>query len=637
MIQAKALERNTVLQGRYLIVSLIGSGGMGEVYLAVDQRLGNKVAIKRAFFGDEERLAQAFEREAKILAQLKHPNLPKVIDHFEEGGAKYLVMEYIAGSDLARMVKENGKPFTLDWVLFWADQLLEVLNYLHSQRPPIIHRDIKPQNLKLTPDNNVVLLDFGLAKFSVGEKTRVSSDGSTIAYTPSYAPIEQIRRSGTTERSDIYSLSATIYFLLTAQNPIDSVTRADRLLNNLPDPIEPINKLNPEVPEEISDVIMRGMSVASNLRYDSAKEMQKALREAFFTIKNRGVSHSKVNVEAVDNKRKQSEQKTLVLEDLQLSNRTLTESTPFSQSQKETRVIPEEIFPKVVSQDLPREKQELTIPLVQQEELLQEKQELTVPLVGQEELLQNKQELTVPLVRFDEFSEEAKLVERAGELKLEEIRDFENQPTSYRVDFQTETTDFQVSERNELEAAQLEDKDFRQEAVSVTGTYNQPHTEATPVASSQNVKSRSSALVILLSAFVVFILGATIVGFGLYVLGDRIFSSTTPTAAPTPVFIPTPEVTPQLSETPILSQEELPTEGNLDLRNGNQDTSNANQITDTSSSSSAPSQIDRRQQQQDRTRTVTRQESVEKPRKEPKNTTTKPTPAKAPDRLEILQ
>jgi serine/threonine protein kinase len=210
----KPIAPNTLLQNRYLIVHLIGKGGMGEVYLAVDQRLGSAVALKRTFFTDDETFGNAFEREARTLARLRHPVLPKVSDHFTEDRMQYLVMEHIAGEDLSKRLETAGQSFPLSWVLFWADQLLDALTYLHTHEPPIIHRDIKPQNLKLTDENHIVLLDFGLSKNSIIESSGTSTGGSIVGYTPHYAPMEQIRGTGTDARSDVYSLSATIYQIL---------------------------------------------------------------------------------------------------------------------------------------------------------------------------------------------------------------------------------------------------------------------------------------------------------------------------------------------------------------------------------------------------------------------------------------
>jgi serine/threonine protein kinase len=207
----KPLPPNSLIQNRYLVVQLIGKGGMGEVYLAVDQRLGSAVAIKRTVFREDEALGSAFEREAKILARLRHPVLPKVIDHFIETEGQFLVMEHISGDDLAKRLESAGKPFPLSWVMFWADQLLDALNYLHSHEPPIIHRDIKPQNLKLTDDNHVVLLDFGLSKdFDTSVQSEPAGSGSVVGYSPHFASMEQVRGTGTDARSDLYSLSTTL-------------------------------------------------------------------------------------------------------------------------------------------------------------------------------------------------------------------------------------------------------------------------------------------------------------------------------------------------------------------------------------------------------------------------------------------
>src|SRR5678816_2838691 len=231
----KSLAQNTLIQGRYLVVHLIGKGGMGEVYLAVDQRLGSAVALKRTYFAGDEMLGNAFEREARTLARMRHPVLPKVTDHFGEGEEQYLVMEHIAGDDLSKRLEAAQKPFPLTWVLFWSDQLLDALAYLHSHEPPIIHRDIKPQNLKLTDENHIVLLDFGLSKNTTGQTKATSggSSGSVVGYTPHYAPMEQIRGTGTDARSDLYSLSATLYQLMTNLVPSDALTRADALLNGM--------------------------------------------------------------------------------------------------------------------------------------------------------------------------------------------------------------------------------------------------------------------------------------------------------------------------------------------------------------------------------------------------------------------
>lgn len=285
----KALAPNTLIQNRYLVVQLIGKGGMGEVYLAVDQRLGSAVALKRTYFADDEMLGGAFEREAKILARLRHPVLPKVSDHFSENGEQYLVMEHISGDDLSKRLEAAQKPFPSSWVLFWADQLLDALAYLHSHEPPIIHRDIKPQNLKLTDENHIILLDFGLSKNSTGQTNVTSgsrSSGSVVGYTPHYAPMEQIRGTGTGPRSDLYSLSATLYQLMTNVVPVDALTRADSMLSALPDPIVKISDLSPEISPAVSEVVLQGMEVSQDKRFSTARDMQKALRKAYTAMQD---------------------------------------------------------------------------------------------------------------------------------------------------------------------------------------------------------------------------------------------------------------------------------------------------------------------------------------------------------------
>lgn len=281
-----------MIQGRYLIIQMIGKGGMGEVYLAVDQRLGSAIALKRTFFAGDEMLGNAFEREARILARMRHPVLPKVSDHFAEGDEQFLVMEHISGDDLSKRLEVAQKPFPLTWVMFWADQLLDALSYLHSHEPPIIHRDIKPQNLKLTDENHIILLDFGLSKSSTGNTVASAGSGSSgstasvVGYTPHYAPMEQIRGIGTNPRSDLYSLSATLYQLLTNTVPPDALSRADSLINGEDDPIKPLNEINNELPKAVSDVILKAMEISQEKRYETAKEMQKALRRAYASMQN---------------------------------------------------------------------------------------------------------------------------------------------------------------------------------------------------------------------------------------------------------------------------------------------------------------------------------------------------------------
>src|SRR5918995_2253695 len=271
------LTPDTVLQGRYRIVRQLGQGGMGAVYEAVDQRLDTTVALKETLFS-EERLRKQFEREARLLARLHHPALPRVSDHFSEGDGQFLVMQFIPGDDLSEMMTRKRGPFPADQVLTWADQLLDALDYLHTQDPQIVHRDIKPQNLKLTSRGQIILLDFGLAKGQAGEISRITTSASIFGYTPNYAPLEQIQGLGTDPRSDIYALSATVYHLMTGVKPPDALTRAAALVNGERDPLQPANEVNTTVNARLASVLARGMSQGREQRFASASTMRAAMK-----------------------------------------------------------------------------------------------------------------------------------------------------------------------------------------------------------------------------------------------------------------------------------------------------------------------------------------------------------------------
>src|ERR1051325_495683 len=283
------LAPETLLQNRYRIIRLLGQGGMGAVYEALDERLDTTVALKETLFADE-RLRKQFEREARLLARLHHPALPRVSDHFSEGEGQFLVMQFIPGDDLSEMMNRKRGPFPADQVLTWADQLLDALDYLHTQDPQIVHRDIKPQNLKLTARGQIILLDFGLAKGQAGEISRVTTSASIFGYTPNYAPLQQIQGLGTDSRSDLYSLGATLYHLMTGVKPPDALTRAAALVNGQPDPLVKASEANPAIPPEVDPVLAKAMAQSREQRYASAAEMQKALHatEQASTTANRG-------------------------------------------------------------------------------------------------------------------------------------------------------------------------------------------------------------------------------------------------------------------------------------------------------------------------------------------------------------
>src|SRR5687767_2277900 len=271
------LTPETILQGRYRIVRQLGQGGMGAVYEAVYQRLDTTVALKETLFA-EERLRKQFEREARLLARLHHPALPRVSDHFSEDDGQFLVMQFIPGDDLSeKMVRKRG-PFPADQVFTWGDQLLDALDYLHTQDPQIVHRDIKPQNLKLTSRGQMILLDFGLAKGQAGGISMVTTSASIFGYTPNYAPLEQIQGLGTDARSDIYALSATLYHLMTGVKPPDALSRAAAMVNGQPDPLAPANSISGNIGSEVANVLARGMSQNRDQRFATAEGMRAALR-----------------------------------------------------------------------------------------------------------------------------------------------------------------------------------------------------------------------------------------------------------------------------------------------------------------------------------------------------------------------
>jgi serine/threonine protein kinase len=281
------LTSETILQGRYRIIRQLGQGGMGAVYEAVDTRLDTTVALKETLFSDE-RLRKQFEREARLLARLHHPALPRVSDHFAEGDGEFLVMQFIAGDDLAEMVARRKSPFPTDQVLNWADQLLDALDYLHTQTPQIIHRDIKPQNLKLTSRGQIILLDFGLAKGQVAEVSRAGTTASIFGYTPNYAPLEQIQGLGTDPRSDIYALGATLYHLMTGVKPADALTRAAALVNSQPDPLKRANEVNGNIAPSVAAVMEKALAQNRDQRYTTAAEMRRVLQQsAVTTVANR--------------------------------------------------------------------------------------------------------------------------------------------------------------------------------------------------------------------------------------------------------------------------------------------------------------------------------------------------------------
>jgi len=274
------LTADTILQNRYRVVRELGHGGMGTVYEAKDQRLNCVVALKETLAGNSEEGRRAFEREASLLGNLRHPALPKVMDYFSEGDSDFLVMEFIPGDDLAALLDSHRGPFPQTQVLRWADSLLKVLEYLHGQEPPILHRDIKPSNLKLTKQDEMFLLDFGLAKGTAGGMATAAASRSVYGYTPVYASLEQILGQGTDPRSDLYAVGATLYHLLSGVPPVDAPTRFNAIEDERPDPLTPIEMLNSNALASVTAVIHRALAVNRRNRPTNAAEMRQAVQRA---------------------------------------------------------------------------------------------------------------------------------------------------------------------------------------------------------------------------------------------------------------------------------------------------------------------------------------------------------------------
>ena len=274
-----------VIRDRYEIQALIGQGGMSAVYRVADHRLpGRLCALKvmRAQPGDllggEDAVRRQFLAEASTLGRLDHPNLPKVSDYFNLDAYDCLVMDYVAGPDLNQRIAEarrHARPLPLADVLAWLDQLCDVLSYLHGQQPPIIHGDVKPANIKLTADDRIKLVDFGLVRPADPDDPRtLTGAGLRGLGSLPYAALEQYAgsRASIDPRSDLYSLGATLYHLVTNQAPASA---HDRFLD--PAALVPLRQLNPDLPPAVETAIMAAMQPHPKDRPVSVATWRKSL------------------------------------------------------------------------------------------------------------------------------------------------------------------------------------------------------------------------------------------------------------------------------------------------------------------------------------------------------------------------
>lgn len=268
--QTGKLTPQSILAQRYLILSVAGRGGMSAVYLALDMKMDRKrVAIKEMSqqnLDDTERqeAVARFQQEVHLLGTLQHPNLPRIYDAFDTGGRSFLVMDYINGKNLLQLLHEARHPLPMDQVLHYADQLCDVLTYLHAHHPPIIFRDLKPTNVIATQEGQIYLIDFGIARFF-----KEGQPQDTIALgSPGYAPPEQHGSGQTGPRSDLYALGATLHCCLTNHDPYYSSERFS---------FAPMRQLNPQVPEELDHLVMRLLALDETRRPASALEVKQAL------------------------------------------------------------------------------------------------------------------------------------------------------------------------------------------------------------------------------------------------------------------------------------------------------------------------------------------------------------------------
>lgn len=259
------LEIGSLVDGKYKILNKIGQGGMSVVYLAMNERANKQWAIKEVRkdgVQNFEVVKQGLIAETEMLKKLSHPNLPSIIDVIDGDGTFLIVMDYIEGRHLESVVKEYGAQSQED-VIEWAKQLCDVLSYLHSRKPPIIYRDMKPSNVMLKPDGKVMLIDFGTAR----EFKENSVADTTCLGTQGYAAPEQYGGHGQTDaRTDIYCLGATLYHLLTGHNPSEP-----------PYEMYPIRYWNPDLSSGLEEIILKCTQKNPDDRYQNCGELLYAL------------------------------------------------------------------------------------------------------------------------------------------------------------------------------------------------------------------------------------------------------------------------------------------------------------------------------------------------------------------------
>jgi serine/threonine protein kinase len=309
-------------QERYRVVSPLGQNGTGPNYEAFDSVLGASVLLReiRDTPGKVTSPVQAearkmsFAKKAKPLTEMKHESILPVKEFFSEIDHHYLVAEFAGGNTLGELLEKNKKPFPLADVSNWADNLLDALNYLHTLTPPVIHGEVKPQNIMLAANGRVKLLVFNLVKSAdeINEASSLTFDAAVLPYLPleqiwdgldaaSKKVIltnyddksERVLEQPADARSDVFSLGATLYHLLTWRIPADALTRSIDILEGKADPLQSPTQLNPSIPREISEVLMKSLEIKRENRFSSAVIMRQVLRTAFVRVKEREASMAK--------------------------------------------------------------------------------------------------------------------------------------------------------------------------------------------------------------------------------------------------------------------------------------------------------------------------------------------------------
>ena len=257
------------INDRYQIIKTIGEGGMANVYLAKDTILDRYVAVKvlRGDLADDEKFVRRFQREALSASKLNHPNIVEMYDVGEDNGRYYIVMEYVQGKTLKSLVKKRG-ALTLPEVIDIMTQLSSAIMCAHDSY--IIHRDIKPQNVMILDDGRVKIMDFGIAMaLNSNELTQTNSVMGSVHYLPP----EQANGSGSTIKSDIYSLGILMYELLTGKVPFKGDNAVEIAIKQMKEPIPSICKQNPDIPQSVENIVLRACAKNPKNRYDSVREM----------------------------------------------------------------------------------------------------------------------------------------------------------------------------------------------------------------------------------------------------------------------------------------------------------------------------------------------------------------------------